>query len=127
MLRNDPAVERELLAAAEESGLADRYRGDDVLLRIYMWKLLQPGWAGRLDEVERRYRRCAKRRLGCYVPDPPPTHRFRRTRRAVRADGEAADRGIAKARKNGRDDTCPDAGSDVRDPESISGPSLLRR
>jgi len=67
---------RQLLIAAEKSGLTARYGGDDTLLRLYMRKLLKPGWPGQLDEVERRYRRYAKRLLGRYIPNPSPANRF---------------------------------------------------
>lgn len=38
-------------------GMRRRYRNDPDLLAVYGKKLLQHGWAGELDEVERAYRR----------------------------------------------------------------------
>ena len=39
--------------------LEERYRGDPEFLEWYKRKLLEPGWAGSLDEAEYRYiRKC---------------------------------------------------------------------
>ena len=38
-----------------DTALAERYRNDPELLAFYRKKLLQPGWAGRLDPVEKAY------------------------------------------------------------------------
>ena len=69
-----------LLAAAEASGLANRYAADRELLELYMRKLLKPGWAGTLDVVEKTYVRLAKALLGIHTPIPPREHRFRGAR-----------------------------------------------
>lgn len=66
-----------LLAAANASGLADRYAGDEILLDLCMRKLLKPGWAGKLDPVEKSFVRLAKVALGIYTPVPPAAHQFR--------------------------------------------------
>ena len=71
-------LDPDLWSAAVESGLADRYRDDWALLDLYMRKLIKPGWPGQLDDIERRYRALAKRKLGHYVPTPPVRSRFRR-------------------------------------------------
>lgn len=54
----------QLIQAATESGLAAEYADDPVLLRFYMKKLMQRGWAGTFDPVEKRYTQLVRKALG---------------------------------------------------------------
>jgi len=48
-------------ATPPAEALADRYAGDDGLLRLYRKKLPKRGWAGSMDALERAYVREARR------------------------------------------------------------------
>ena len=42
---------------ASGTALALRYREDPALARLYKRKLLQRGWAGKVDDVEKAYQK----------------------------------------------------------------------